>query len=514
MKKYALISLSDKSGCGELARELEQLGYAILSTSNTAKHLRGYCSTVKEVSDLTGFPEILDGRVKTLHPKVHAGILADRSKPEHIATLSQHGIQAIDIVVVNLYPFEQTLARKDATPEELVENIDIGGPSLIRAAAKNHAGVIVLTDPADYQPTLQYLRDGQTVPLGWRKYLAAKAFALTARYDALIAGYFEREDASGNPVEQAPVLRIDEALRMPLRYGENPHQAGAYYCDGDPGWQKLHGKEMSFNNLLDMDAALGTLRLFTQPTVVIVKHCNPCGIGSADTLSEAYAKAFAADTASPFGGIVALNRVLDMDAAREINAIFTEIILAPDFAEGVMDFLRKKKDRRVIRFDPEVLSHPSADKEVKPLRRGYLVQDWDDPGLDAPDWTDVCNRTATQEQREALAWAWKVVSRLRSNAIAVTTSDRVLGLGIGQTSRIDSVSIALNHAARYGHSTKGAVCASDGFFPYRDGVDTLAAAGITAIVQPGGSKSDIEVINACNEHGIAMLFTGRRHFRH
>lgn len=511
MKKYALISLSDKTGCGELAQELERLGYAILSTSNTAKYLRGYCERVDEVSDVTGFPEILDGRVKTLHPKIHAGILADRGKSEHQDILAQHAISEIDIVVVNLYPFEQTLAKADATHAELIENIDIGGPCLIRAAAKNHQHVLVLTDPADYEPTLQYLRAGDQVPQSWRNHLAARAFAVTSRYDSMIAGYLAGKDSAEEP---ARVLQVSEALRMPLRYGENPHQSGAFYCTGDPGWEKLHGKELSFNNLLDMDAALGAVRLFEQPTVVIVKHCNPCGIGSAPSLTEAYAKAFAADTASPFGGIVAVNRELDMDAAKEINKIFTEIILAPGFEDGVMDFLRKKKERRIIKYCPELLSSPVSGMEVKALRRGYLAQKWDNPGSCDAHWQNVTARIATEQELTALSWAWKVVSRLRSNAIAITASDRVLGLGIGQTSRIDSVSIALNHAAQFGHNTRGAVCASDGFFPYRDSVDTLAAAGIKAIIQPGGSRSDEEVINACNELGIAMLFTGRRHFRH
>jgi phosphoribosylaminoimidazolecarboxamide formyltransferase/IMP cyclohydrolase len=510
MKRFALISLSDKTAGGELASRLEKMGYCILSTSKTARFLRDYCAHVEEVSDLTGFPEILDGRIKTLHPVIHAGILANRQNPQHLSTLRSHAIDPIDIVAVNLYPFEQVLSRGDANPEDMIENIDIGGPTLLRAAAKNYQNVVVLSDPADYPATLEFLDRGE-VPENHRKYLAAKVFAMVSRYDSLITSYLGKNES---PDQMPAIMNIHSGLVLPLRYGENPHQKGAYYCSGDTGWIKMHGKELSFNNLLDMDAALKALRLFDRPTTVIVKHSNPCGIGSADSLADAYAKAFAADPLSPFGGIIAVNRTLDMETAVAINKIFTEIILAPDFAPNVMDFLRKKKDRRIIMFDPALVFVPAAELEIRALARGYLAQQWDRCDDDRESWTVVTDRQPTLAQSESLAWAWKVVSVLRSNAIAITAADRVLGLGIGQTSRVDSTSIAINKAVAFDHDLKGAVCASDGFFPYRDSVDILAKAGIGAIIQPGGSKSDSEVINACNEYGMAMVFTGRRHFRH
>lgn len=511
MTRHALISLSDKSGSEDLAKELAELGYQILSTSSTARHLREHGIEVREVSDLTGFPEILSGRVKTLHPRIHAGILADRSKQEHLQALREFDIEQIDVVVVNLYPFRQTLQRGDATPQEIIENIDIGGPALIRAAAKNHQGVLVLTDPEDYQPTLEQLRAGE-VSLEWRTFLARKAFRLVSAYDALIASYFAglAAETKGLPGTFSLHCRMDTRLR----YGENPHQQGGFYLSAACPWQALHGKELSYNNHLDIDSTLRGLRLFRVPTVVITKHCNPCGIGSADRLADAWDKAFAADTQSPYGGIVGVNQPLDLETARRINSIFTEIILAPEYQPGVLELLRKKKNRRLIRFSPEILSRPQSPWELKNLSHGWLLQEWDPLADDPKSWTVVTSRQPSEQELKALGFAWKVVSLLRSNAIAITGADRVYGLGGGQTSRIDSTWLALHKAAKFGHDLTGAVCASDGFFPFRDSVDELRRHNIMAVIQPGGSKADPEVIQACNELGMAMIFTGVRHFRH
>lgn len=511
MIRHALISLSDKSRSEDLAKELAELGYQILSTSSTARHLREQGVEVREVSDLTGFPEILSGRVKTLHPRIHAGILADRSKQEHLQALREFDIEQIDVVVVNLYPFRQTLQRGDATPQEIIENIDIGGPALIRAAAKNHQGVLVLTDPEDYQPTLEQLRAGE-VSLEWRTFLARKAFRLVSAYDALIASYFAglAAETKGLPGTFSLHCRMDTRLR----YGENPHQQGGFYLSAACPWQALHGKELSYNNHLDIDSTLRGLRLFRVPTVVITKHCNPCGIGSADRLADAWDKAFAADTQSPYGGIVGVNQPLDLETARRINSIFTEIILAPEYQPGVLELLRKKKNRRLIRFSPEILSRPQSPWELKNLSHGWLLQEWDPLADDPQSWTVVTSRQPSEQELKALGFAWKVVSLLRSNAIAITGADRVYGLGGGQTSRIDSTWLALHKAAKFGHDLSGAVCASDGFFPFRDSVDELRRHNIMAVIQPGGSKADPEVIQACNELGMAMVFTGVRHFRH
>ena len=511
MTRHALISLSDKSGSEDLAKELAELGYQILSTSSTARHLREHGIEVREVSDLTGFPEILSGRVKTLHPRIHAGILADRSKQEHLQALREFDIEQIDVVVVNLYPFRQTLQRGDATPQEIIENIDIGGPALIRAAAKNHQGVLVLTDPEDYQPTLEQLRAGE-VSLEWRTFLARKAFRLVSAYDALIASYFAglAAETKGLPGTFSLHCRMDTRLR----YGENPHQQGGFYLSAACPWQALHGKELSYNNHLDIDSTLRGLRLFRVPTVVITKHCNPCGIGSADRLADAWDKAFAADTQSPYGGIVGVNQPLDLETARRINSIFTEIILAPEYQPGVLELLRKKKNRRLIRFSPEILSRPQSPWELKNLSHGWLLQEWDPLADDPKSWTVVTSRQPSEQELKALGFAWKVVSLLRSNAIAITGADRVYGLGGGQTSRIDSTWLARHKAAKFGHGLTGAVCGSDGFFPFRDSVDELRRHNIMAVIQPGGSKADPEVIQACNELGMAMVFTGVRHFRH
>lgn len=515
MKKYALISVSDKAHVETLAIELEKLGYSILSTSNTAKYLRQYCQEVTEVSDVTGFKEILDGRVKTLHPVIHAGILAKRDNEEHISTLQEMGIDRIDVVVVNLYPFSQTRANPQSSHEEIIENIDVGGPTLIRAAAKNYRSVIVLTDPKDYLPTIDLLSHGEVLPENWSLHLAYKAFEMVSHYDADISEYIRDQYEDLTPAQgMPPYIDLSCSLNMNLRYGENPHQKAGFYVGRSKGWEILHGKNLSFNNILDIDSSLRAIRLFPEPTVVITKHCNPCGIGSGFNLADAYRKAFATDTVSPFGGIVAVNRPLDLETAVMINRIFTEIIIAPDYEPGVLDILKKKKDRRLIRFDMDFLKQPSNPAEIKTLLWGYLVQEWDMVQESMATWRVVTQRQPSQAEFDALTWGWKVVSLLRSNAIALTTHDQVYGLGIGQTSRIDSSMFAIWKAKKFGHDLSKAICASDGFFPYRDSVDELYRNGIKAIIQPGGSKADEEVIQACNELDVAMVFTGFRHFRH
>lgn len=513
MKKYALISVSDKTGIENLAVELEKLGYTILSTSHTAEYLKKYCQQVVLVSDLTKFPEILEGRVKTLHPIIYAGILADRQNPSHEKTLSELNIDHIDVVAVNLYPFAAVRKKENASEQEIIENIDIGGPALIRAAAKNYRNVTVLVDPMDYNHTLELLKENSILPKNYSAYLAKKAFSKTRDYDSEIAAYFmEMETVAKDAIPFQ--LSISASLNQNLRYGENPHQNAGYYTNTSAAWEVLHGKELSFNNIMDIDSALRAIRLFSEPTAIIVKHCNPCGIGSGEKLAEVYTKAFATDTEAPFGGIVIVNRSLDLETATLINNIFTEIIIAPDYEPGVLEFLKKKKNRRLIRYDLSLLAKPINPIEIKTLTFGYLAQNWDLVNESIENWKIVTEKQPTSEEFQALIYAWKAVSILKSNAIAIAKKDRTLGLGCGQTSRIDAVQLAIWKAKKFNHILEGSVCASDGFFPFRDCIDVLVKNGISAIIQPGGSKNDEESIAACNELGITMLFTGFRHFRH
>lgn len=515
MKKYALFSLSEKTNVETLAMSLEKQGYTILSTSNTAKHLRQFCQEVVEISELTGFEEILDGRVKTLHPVIHAGILADRELPSHMQTLADKGIGHIDVVVVNLYPFAQTRANNRGDHGLIIENIDVGGPAMIRAAAKNYRHVLVLTDPVDYPPTLEMLESASGVSEAWRLYLAHKAFELCSQYDHQIMDYLSEHHLDTAPsTEMPPNLDVSYTLSSNLRYGENPHQNAGFYINRKEGWKSLHGKELSLNNIMDIDSSLRAIRLFEEPTVVITKHTAPCGIGSASKLADAYRKAFAADNISPFGGIVAVNRPLDLETAVCINSIFTEIIIAPDYEPGVLEVLIKKKNRRLIQYDLQLLKKPAHIYEMKTMWWGLLAQEWDEVLMDVSTWKVVSREKPSSEQYEAMIWGWKVVSQLRSNAIALTTKDQTLGLGMGQTSRVDAAAIAIWKAEKFAHDLGKAVCASDGFFPYRDSVDRLYQAGVRAIVQPGGSKADDEIIQACNELDMAMVFTGKRHFKH
>lgn len=509
--RYALISVSDKTGCEVIAAELASRGYGILSTSSTANYLRERGIAVLEVSDLTGFPEIMDGRVKTLHPRIHAGILANRDIPAHMQSLEEHGISPIDVVIVNLYPFAETVAKASSDHAWIIENIDIGGPSLLRAAAKNYNHVTVVTDPADYQDALTALNRGGEEALRFREYLARKVFSLTSAYDANITGYFAtRLDEGKLPTH----LNLSLIQTRKLRYGENPHQAGALYESGKSYFEVLHGKEMSYTNYMDVDSAFRGIKLFDEPTVIIYKHCNPCGVGSGKTLADAYKRALGTDTASPYGGIVVVNRQLDLETARLINEVFTEIIIAPAYADGVLDFLRKKKDRRLIAYQESALKSPAGKLQVRSLLNSYLAQEWDNVTEMPSDWKVVTRRQPTDDELKALRFAWNCVAIMSSNAIAITGADQALGLGMGQTSRIDSTEIALRKAGKFGHDLRGAVCASDGYFPFRDSVEELEPYGIKAIIQPGGSKGDSEVVNACDELGIAMIFTGVRHFKH
>ena len=530
--RRALLSVSDKTGLIEFARGLADLSVEILSTGGTARTLRDVGLTVTDVAEVTGFPEMLDGRVKTLHPRIHGGLLAVRGNPEHERQLTAHGIPSIDLVVVNLYPFEATLARSDVTLADAIEQIDIGGPALLRSAAKNFAAVAVVADPADYPEVLAALRQNAgALPAATRVDLAREAFAHTARYDALIAGFFDRLAAQGDrihPESLVPALtapppfprRLDLRLEklQDLRYGENPHQRAALYRDLDrrnglAGARQLHGKELSYNNLLDLHAAWELSREFAEPVAVIAKHGNPCGVATADALLDAYTQANAADPLSAFGGIIALNRPLDGATARAIGATFVEAVAAPAYTEDAMDVLREKKNLRLLEFPTCRADAASAHEglEVRRVSGGLLVQDRDNVTLDPSALRTVTRRPPSEAEGRALLFAWSVAKHVKSNAIVLTTERATVGVGAGQMSRVDAVKLAI---AKGGSATRGTVLASDAFFPFRDGVDAAAAAGVTAVIQPGGSVRDAEVVAAADEHGMAMVFTGIRHFRH
>jgi phosphoribosylaminoimidazolecarboxamide formyltransferase/IMP cyclohydrolase len=514
----ALLSVHDKAGLVELGRALAALGVELVASGGTAEALRGAGLAVTEVAALTGSPEMLGGRVKTLHPKVHGGILARRDLPAHRADLDAHGILPIDLVVVNLYPFEATVARPGVTRAECVEQIDIGGPSMIRSAAKNHADVAVVTDPADYAELLAELhREGGGLTDATRRRLARKAFRRTSAYDAAIDAYLSAED-EGAEAEVFPArLRVDLERSALLRYGENPHQRAALYGGFLDVVDVLHGKELSFNNVVDVQAALALVLDFdaaAAATVAILKHNTPCGVGSGASLLEAYQRAFATDRESPFGGIIVVNRAFDLALAREVDEIFTEVLVAPEFAADALEFLRKKKNRRLLRYHPERID--PAQPDWKRVYGGVLVQE---PDLAAEgDRLEharvVTKRTPTEDERTALAFAWRVVKHVKSNAVVFAARDRTLALGGGATSRVDAVHAAREKAARAGTPLAGSALASDAFFPFADGLETAVAAGATAVVQPGGSTRDAEVIEAADRLGIAMLFTGTRHFRH
>jgi phosphoribosylaminoimidazolecarboxamide formyltransferase/IMP cyclohydrolase len=503
--KRALLSVSDKTGLVEFARELASMGVEILSTGGTASLLKKEKIPSFEVSSFTGFPEILDGRVKTLHPKIHGGLLYLRGNKAHEKEAQENGILPIDLVVVNLYPFEQTV-------EEAIENIDIGGPSMLRSAAKNYRSVTVVVDPADYPDVLENIRanDGATT-LKLRERLGIKVFVTTSNYDAAIATFFNREQ------ETSCSFSITLPIAARLRYGENPHQQAALYGDFDERFQKLHGKELSFNNILDISAATQLIDEFPEPAVAILKHTNPCGVGADPDLKAAWDKAFATDKQAPFGGIIICNRTLTEPLARAISEIFSEVIIAPDFDPDARVLLQKKKNLRLMRK----LTPPARTEEdmldIRSVLGGLLVQDRDAGAageLENLEEKVVTRRPPTVEEMKAMVFGWRVVRHVKSNAIVYASKDRTLGIGAGQMSRIDASRIAIWKAKDAGLSLTGSVVASDAFFPFPDGLIAAAEAGATCAIQPGGSVRDKEVIQAADDRGIAMVFTGVRHFRH
>ncbi len=509
--RRALLSVSDKRGLVEFARALRSMDIELISTGGTYTTLHNHGIDATPVSEVTGFPEILDGRVKTLHPNVHAALLAVGDNPDHMRQLKHHTIEPIDMVVVNLYPFEQTVAREGVSFEEAIENIDIGGPAMLRSASKNFRHKAVVVNPDRYNAILGELRmNGGAISEETCFALAREVFRHTSSYDAAIARYLAT--AAGGDSGLPETLMILAGREQALRYGENPHQRAALYGSFGSLFQHLHGKELSFNNIVDIAAAATLVAEFDDPTVAIIKHTNPCGVGSAPTLAEAYAKAFATDTKSPFGGIIAVNRPLDMEAATAINQIFTEVLIAPDYPADVLQLLEKKKDRRLVRLTGDLRAAIGSD--IRSIPGGYLVQDADPIGGAGEEFRTVTRRTATAPEERALRFAWKVATHVKSNAIVYAREDRTVGVGAGQMSRVDSARIAVAKAAEENLSLEGSVVASDAFFPFADGLLEAVRAGATAVIQPGGSIRDDEVIRAADEHNIAMVFTGIRHFRH
>lgn len=544
--KRALISVSDKTGIVELARELRELDVEIISTGGTAGHLRDAGIEIRDVSDLTGFPEMMDGRVKTLHPRVHGGLLALRDNPEHTKALRDHAIEPIDMVVINLYPFEETIRRPNISFAEAIEQIDIGGPAMLRSAAKNWEGVAVISSPNDYPDIAQELRqNGGTVSADTRRQLGQKAFMVTANYDAVIFTYLQslssrepcesRQTQLGmitvaNPATDiGAVMSAEVSLEtfhgsLPttatwsisklgnLRYGENPHQVAALYqtstATGVANAELLSGKEMSYNNYLDTDAAWQLVCDFSETTCAIIKHTNPAGVGQGSSPEEAYRKALATDPVSAFGGIVAFNRPLDEAAAKTVTEIFTEVVIAPEYEAAALEILKTKKNLRVLRAGV-LASQPGL--EYRQISGGMLVQTRDTHQLSQTDLKVVTTRQPTEEETSALLFAWTVSKHTKSNAIVYARNGQTVGIGAGQMSRVDSVKLG---AMRAQLPTKGSVLASDAFFPFRDGIDEAARYGISAVIQPGGSVKDAEVIAAADEHGLAMVFTGVRHFKH
>jgi phosphoribosylaminoimidazolecarboxamide formyltransferase / IMP cyclohydrolase len=519
--RRALISVSDKSGVVEFARKLHGFGVEILSTGGTARALREAGVPVMEVSEFTGFPEMLDGRVKTLHPKVHGGLLFLRDNPEHQRAMESQGLQPIDLVVVNLYPFEATVERPGVTREEAIEQIDIGGPSMLRSAAKNHRWVTVACRPERYREIIEEMerRSGAT-SLALRERLAIEVFRTTAAYDRAIGEHLGGPSPVPDLGESPRFLDIRLRKEADLRYGENPHQRGALYSWPGSGWdqalERLHGKELSHNNLLDISAAEGLAEEFPDrgpAAVVIVKHMNPCGVGMGETVGEAWRKALATDPEAASGGIVAVNRTIEPADAAEIDSIFTEVLIAPGYSAAALELFQKKKNRILIRRKRLVRELPPP-LEIRSVPGGLLVQDPDRVDLDPAGIKVATRRGPTAEEMEALRFAFRVAKHVKSNAIVFAGRDRTLGIGAGQMSRVDSVRLAAAKAGRAGLSLSGSVVASDAFFPFADGLIAAAEAGATAAIQPGGSKRDAEVISAADERGMAMVFTGIRHFRH
>ncbi len=512
----ALLSVSEKSGLAEFAKRLAACGIELVSTGGTAKAMRDAGLAVRDVSELTGFPEMMEGRVKTLHPKVAGGILAKRGDKHHLAAMREHGIAAIDIVVVNLYPFEATAAKKTSL-DELIEQVDIGGPSLIRAAAKNHADVLVVTDPNQYDMVAKAIEDDK-ISLGLRQELALRAFQHTARYDAIIARALSKRFGLTDYPEH---LAFAYDRLETLRYGENSHQRAAFYKKSGPrnvqepsivGSKQLHGKQLSYNNILDADVALEAVKEFPEkPCCVIVKHATPCGIATAPSIGKAYEDALACDPYSPFGGIVAVNRPLDLATAKALGELFLEIIVAPSFVPAALAHLQKKKNVRLLEVHGLDKAYSRSGSYIRSVTGGLLVQDRDLKPYDTKEWKTVTTKRPTAAQLESMVFAARVVKHVRSNGVVFVQGTRTVGIGGGQTARVDAVHIAVHKG---GPKIKGSVMASDAFFPFRDGVDEAAKNGVAAIVQPGGSIRDEEVIAAADEKGIAMVFSGQRAFRH
>lgn len=508
--KRALISVSDKTGLVDFVRDLVGLGVKIISTGGTSKALKENGLPVSDISEITGFPEMLDGRVKTLHPVIHGGLLFLRNSPEHQATVKKHGIEPIDLVVVNLYPFAKTVAKPGVQLHEAIENIDIGGPSMIRSASKNYQSVGVIVDPADYGAVLEELKKNGELPAELKLKLAVKAFGHTASYDALIYDYLRRQQKEVELLPDKVILPLEKIQQ--LRYGENPHQPAAYYSlkragkTADP-WQQLQGKELSFNNLVDLEAAWQIAKSFTEPTVAIIKHTNPCGTASAQDIATAYQKAFEADKVSAYGGIVGANREIDGKTAQAMKELFLEAVIAPGYSAEALDILKEKKNLRLVTYQPAA-DEPFDYKKIAP---GFLIQEVDRADLNENELKVVTKKAPTAKELEDLRFAWKVVKYVKSNAILIAKDKQTLGVGAGQMNRVGSVEISLKQA---GAGARGAVLASDAYFPFKDSVELAQAAGISAIIQPGGSIRDAESIETCDKYGLAMVFTGIRHFKH
>jgi len=544
--KRALLSVSDKTGLAEFATTLSNLGVELISTGGTAKFLRENGLEVIDVSTVTGFPEMMDGRVKTLHPKIHGAFLALRDNTEHVASMNEHGIEPIDLVVINLYPFEQTIAKEGVSLEEAVENIDIGGPAMIRSASKNWRDVAVVTDPTNYSEiTDELTANSGSLSLETRQRLATLAYTRTANYDLAISRYLSAQTSLGptvadgdlsvssavasgltpnNPSEiefPAGVL-IELAKVRDLRYGENPHQKAALYKTGERGGianaEQLHGKEMSFNNYVDAEAAWNLVQDFDELAVAIIKHTNPSGVGVGATNEEAYRRALSTDPVSAFGGIVALNKKVDAAVAVSVNEVFTEVVIAPEFDADALEVLRTKKNLRVLSVPSAaaagLTSESDAALEYKQISAGMLVQEKDIYKITRNDLKIVSEKQPSEEEIKAMLLAWRVCKHVKSNAIVIANQDQTIGVGSGQMNRVDSVRIAAMRAERFNLPVKGSVLASDAFFPFRDNVDEAAKLGVSAIIQPGGSMRDEESIQAANEHGVSMVFTGFRHFKH
>jgi phosphoribosylaminoimidazolecarboxamide formyltransferase/IMP cyclohydrolase len=512
----ALISVSDKTGLIPFAQILTKAGIEIISTGGTAKMLREAGIAAKDIGEFTGFPEMLDGRVKTLHPKVHGGLLFIRGNEQHEAAAREHKISPIDLVVANLYPFEQTVAKPDVKLHDAIENIDIGGPSMLRSAAKNHESVTVVVDPLDYSEVAGQISENGNTTLELRQKLAAKVFARTAAYDGAITAHLNSEFGIRNS-ELPSTLTISASLAQLLRYGENPHQVAALYGNFSKFFRQLHGKELSYNNILDLTAGAQLISEFENdlPTLAILKHTNPCGVGQGKSLREAWEKAFATDQQAPFGGIIATNKILDAGCAQVISEIFSEVIVAPDFSAEALEILRKKKNLRLIKFVQNPKSKVQNSFDIRSVGAdSFLLQEQDLKTATRADLKIVTKRQPTESELQAMLFGWRIVKHVKSNAIVYASADRTLGIGAGQMSRVDASRIAVWKAGEAKLPLKGSVVCSDAFFPFADGLIAAAEAGATAAIQPGGSARDAEVIAAADERGMAMAFTGTRHFRH